>query len=62
MNSFDKKAMMSRVKKSQMYLEHVPKLEKEYNNVISSNFRTLEVENKTYFKNQSYTNLIIRNI
>lgn len=37
---------MSRVKKSQMYLEHVPKLEKEYNNVISSNFRTLEVEKK----------------
>lgn len=34
---------MSRVKKSQMYLEQIPKLEKEYSNVISSNFRTLEV-------------------
>lgn len=50
--SFDKKSMMTRIKTSQMYMEKIPKLEREYNNVISSNFRTLEVKHrKIGFKN-----------
>lgn len=41
--------MMSRVKKSQMYLDQIPKLEKDYANVIASSFRTLEVISKFWF-------------
>lgn len=48
--SFDKKTMISRMKKSHIYFEQIPKLEREYNSLIGSNFRTLEVD-KTFSLN-----------
>lgn len=36
--------MISRVKNSQKYMEKIPELERDYNNVIGSNFRILQVK------------------
>ena len=41
--NFEKKFMNSKMRKLQMYLEQVPKLQNEYNSLAAANFKVLEV-------------------